>query len=328
MWDDVLGQETAKRILRSHLASDRVANAYLLAGPAGVGKCTLALEMAKALNCTAEGVRPCDVCRTCAHIIRGIHPDVHHLKPGGAAQRIRIDDVRHLLGRIALQPFNARWQVGIIEGVERLTEEAANSLLKALEEPPSHTRFVLTTSHLIDCLPTIISRCQLIRCQPLPVEVVTRRLRTHPGTTPEAADAIARLSGGSVSRALELSGRWAEHETTLSRLADRSSSTWLEDPLPETREGVTQLLDGMMSWLRDLAVTAAGDARWVVHTAQADALRHQADVVDVDRCLETVFELVALRESIEQFANPRLVAALAREKWLTLSDEWRVTSDE
>ena len=59
MWDDVLGQETAKRILRSHLASDRVANAYLLAGPAGVGKCTLALEMAKALNCTAEGVRPC-----------------------------------------------------------------------------------------------------------------------------------------------------------------------------------------------------------------------------------------------------------------------------
>ncbi len=317
-WTDIVGHEFAKRLLQAHLAEGTVAGAYLFAGPDGVGKRRLALEMAKALNCDAEsGARPCDACPACRQIGRGAHPDVHLLIPGGASEQIRIDEIRHLLGRLALRPFNARVQAAVIDGAERLTEEAANSLLKGLEEPSARARFFLTTARLSDCLPTIVSRCQLLRCRPLSVDAVARLLAEQ-GIAPDAAAAAARLSGGSASQALELAGRWPAYHETLARLADPAPSAWLEGPLPETRQDVAQLLDGMMEWLRDVAVTAAGGAQWVRHAAQAEALRRAAAAMDLDRCLETVQELVSLRESVDQFVSPRLVAGLAREKWLEL----------
>ena len=162
-WSDVLDQEFTKRIWRTHLSTGRVANAYLLVGPGGIGKRRLAFEMAKALNCISEGERPCDTCITCGQIIRQVHPDVHVVIPAGASNQIGIEETRQLIGRVALRPFNARVQVAIIDGADRLTLEAANSLLKALEEPSPHTKFLLTTAQFGDCLPTITSRCQAIR---------------------------------------------------------------------------------------------------------------------------------------------------------------------
>ena len=319
-WDAIVGQDVAKQQLQTHLASGRVANGYLLAGPDGVGKRQLALEMAKALNCTAEEARPCDACRTCVQIAKGTHPDVHLLSPGGASEQIRIETIRHLLGRLALAPFNARFQVAIIEGAERLTEEAANALLKALEEPSAHGRFLLTTARLSDCLPTIISRCQLLRCRPLPVELITQLVASRQPAVGTSAAAVARLSGGSASQALALAGRWEAHQHLQARLASEQTTDWLTQPLPESRQEVAQLIDGMMSWLRDIAVSASAGGP-VAHVAQERAIRRQAQSVDLDRCVDTVVELVALRESLEQFVSPRLVATLAREKWLTLMAE-------
>ena len=317
-WDDILEQDLAKRILQTHLATGRVANAYLLTGPEGVGKRRMAWEMAKALNCTAERERPCDACPVCAQILRGTHPDVHAMSPSGASDQIRIDDIRHLISRIALRPFSARVQVAIIDGVQRLTEEAANSLLKALEEPPAHTRFLLLTSRLAHCLPTVVSRCQLIRCRPLSVGSIRQILLDAQACDPSTADAVAPLAGGSASSAMDLAKRWAAYHAILSRLASQESSAWMDQPLPETRQELVHFLDGMMGWLRDLAVAAAAMPERIVHAAYKDALRRQANRIDVDRCLETAFELVSLRESMEQFVSPRLVAALAREKWLSL----------
>ncbi len=325
-WNDIRGQDFAKRLWQVHLATGRVAPAYLLAGPDGVGKRRLALELAKALNCEAPSAAgACTTCRTCAQIDQGIHPDVHCLVPEGASEQIKIEQIRQLLGRIALRPFNAAVQVAIIDRAERLTEEAANSLLKALEEPPVHTRFVLTTSRLSHCLPTIVSRCQRVRCRGLPQEAIARLLVETQGCEPSVAEAVARLSGGSASRAIELSGRWTTYQAAVARLASASQTQWIEDPLPEHRAEVAHLLEAMVGWLRDLAVTAslqpssrAAEAAPAVHLEHREALARQARTLDVDRGLRTAFELVALHESLEQFVSPRLVAALAREKWLSL----------
>ena len=302
--NDLLGHEAAKRLLQTHLRTGAVANAYLFAGPDGVGKRRLAVEMAKALNCSGDGAKPCDACSICGRINRGVHPDVHVLSPGGASDQIKIEEIRTLLGRIALRPFSAAMQAAIIDGADRLTEEAANSLLKALEEPPAHTRFLLTTSRLSCCLPTIVSRCQLVRCGPLPVDAVKRLLMTQGHCDASVAEAVAPLAAGSVAFAADLAGRWAEHQRLRGRLAEPSPSAWLEQPLPETREGVAQLLESMMGWLRDVAVASAADS---------------SRVADLDRCVQTAMELLALRESLDQFVSPRLVASLAREKWLALS---------
>ena len=322
MWDEIAGQERAKRILQTHLAEATVAQAYLLAGPDGVGKRRLALEMATALICDADTPRPCGACLHCRQVGRGVHPDLHVIVPGGSADQIRIDDIRHLLGRLALKPFNAAVQVAVLEHAERLNEEAANCLLKTLEEPARSTRFLLTTARLSQCLPTVVSRCQLIRCEPLPPEVISRLLIAQQACEAAVAAAVARLCGGSMARALELAGRWDSHERIVGQLADVSSRAWLSQPLPETREEAIELLDGLMAWLRDLAVAAVADPVLAAHADRAEALRRQARQVDPDRCVEAVFELIALRESAtEQFVSPKLIAALAREKWLTLFDE-------
>jgi DNA polymerase-3 subunit delta' len=318
-WADILGQDQAVALLRSHLERGQIANAYLLAGPDGVGKRRIALEAAKALNCAADRERPCDACSSCQRMGRGAHPDLHVLLPGGASDQIKIEDVRQLLGRVALRPFSAAVQAAVIVGAERLTEEAANSLLKVLEEPPAHSRFFLTTARLSDCLPTIISRCQLIRFRPLPEAVIARLLAGTQACPPAAVSAIARRSGGSAAAALKLSERWEAHARTLARLADARASAWLEPPVPESRQEVAELLEDMMAWLRDVAVAAAsGDTRAVAHAAQEPAVRAQAVRVDLDRCVATALELVSLRESLDQFVSPRLVGTLAREQWLSL----------
>ena len=319
-WDDILEQDLAKRIFQTHLATGRVASAYLLTGPEGVGKRRVAWEMAKALNCTAERGRPCDACPLCAQIIRGAHPDVHAVSPEGASEQVKIEQIRQVISRIGLRPYSGAFQVVILEAAERLTEEAANSLLKALEEPPAHTRFLLTTSRLAHCLPTIVSRCQRIRCQPLPVGAIRQILIDSHACDPQTADAVAPLAGGSASAAMDLAKRWTAYHAILTRLASCESSVWIEQPLPETRQELVHLLDGMMGWLRDLAVTATAQSAPVAHATHEEALRRQASRIDADRCLETAFELVSLRESMEQFVSPRLIAALAREKWLSLME--------
>ena len=322
-WADVLGHELAKRIFQSHLSTGRVANAYLLSGPEGIGKCRLAVEMAKALNCLGTEPRPCDTCSVCRAIARRAHPDIHHLMPEGASDEIRIDAVRSLIGRVALRPFNAQRQVAIVDRVERLTEEAANSVLKVLEEPPGSATFLLMTAQLPRCLPTITSRCQLIRCHPLSAEALQQILMQVAKCEESQAQAIARVSAGSAAAAIALAERWQPAQELRARLAQAAPEAWMEYPLPETRQEVGEWIDGMLSWLRDLTMVAAGGASHVVHVGSGEALRTQACRVEVDRCLETAFEWLRLRESLDQFANPRLVATLARETWLNLQDVHR-----
>jgi DNA polymerase-3 subunit delta' len=319
-WSDVYGHEQAKRLLQAHLASGKVSGGYLFTGPEGVGKRRLALEFAKALNCAASGdQRPCDRCPVCVQLARGAHPDLHCLVPGGATDQVKIEAVRHLLGRVALRPFNAAVQIVLIDGADRLTEEAANALLKALEEPSRHAIFLLITSRLADCLATIVSRCQLIRCDPLPTDTLSRLLAGAGVRDAEIACAAARLSAGSASKAIAFAGRWAAHEETLRRLAaDPGQAGWMGQGWPDTRQDVAQLLEDMVAWLRDLAMAAAGAPGQIAHAGQVSALSRQAARVDPDRCADTAFELLALRESLDQFASPRLVASLAREKWLSL----------
>ncbi len=330
-WTDIEGHAFVKRIWQAHIAAGQIANAYLLVGPDGIGKRRLALELAKALNCQVGGGSACGACTTCQQIGRSVHPDCHLLVGSGASDQIKMDDVRTLLGRLMLKPFSAKVQVAIIDGAERLTEEAANSLLKTLEEPPRTTRFVLTTSRLPQCLPTIVSRCQLLRLHRLAPEELARILAaqqvgdpsTPLGMSPEElhhplVQAAARSSEGSVARAMELLASWQRREQLLHRLADGTTAAWFDPPLPEGRAEVTILLDEMIGWLRDLAMSAVAEDALLLHADSGDALHRQAKTVDVDRCLETAQTLMTLRESLEDYANPRLVAALAREHYLDL----------
>ena len=315
-WADVQGQPLPLQLLQAHLRQGRLAPAYLFAGPEGVGKRLTALELAKALNCEqpdpstkAQGrpeqgeaasrdEGPCDRCPPCQRIIRRIHPDVHLLEPKGALDLIHLEEAHQALERIALRPFMGRTQVVIIDGADRLTEEAANGLLKSLEEPPAHARFLLLTSQPGNCLPTIVSRCQLIRFQRLPSPVIAQLLLCRQACDAPTAEAVSRLAQGSGERAVELAGQWRAWQEITAHLASDHPRKWLVWTPPGDRRELAQWLACSIARLRDAAVSAPADS---------------------DRCVDAALELVEYAASLqEQLVSARLVGTLLRETWIAL----------
>ena len=172
---EVIGQEAPVRILKNALKNNRVAHAYLFAGPRGVGKTTIARILAKALNCKnpVDG-EPCGECENCREIDKGIFPDLIEMD---AASNRGIDDIRSLKEVINYRPIKGKHKVYIIDEAHMLTKEAFNALLKTLEEPPPNTTFVLCTTEYDKIIPTILSRCQRIIFSKVPKKKVIEYMK-------------------------------------------------------------------------------------------------------------------------------------------------------
>ena len=201
------------------LGAGRVPGALLFAGESGVGKKLFALELAKALNCRApQGAEACDRCPSCLRIsqskfpeysddrdnreklVRSDHPDVALARPFNRI--LRIGPMRELEQEANFRPYEGRARVFIVEEAERLNENSSNALLKTLEEPPRTSHLVLTTSRPAALLPTIRSRCQMIRFAPLTPAEIEQHLLAGRQVSPEDARLLSRVARGSIGRAL------------------------------------------------------------------------------------------------------------------------------
>ncbi|MFN8008357.1 MAG: DNA polymerase III subunit delta' [Terriglobia bacterium] len=184
--------------LRSQLAKGCVPHSLLFSGLPGLGKATLARFLAKALNCQNASADFCDQCSSCLKINSGTHPDVRLFQPDG--QFIKIDSMRTLSRESRYHPFEGRRRVFILEEADRLNLEAANSILKTLEEPPESSVLILVTAKLNDLLPTIRSRCQLYRFAPLSLEEMEQLLCLAKRAVSPDRKLVSRLSAGSIGR--------------------------------------------------------------------------------------------------------------------------------
>ena len=201
-FSDVRGQEVAKRLIRAMADSGRLAHAYVFVGPPDTGKETMAVNLAKALNCESGGADSCDNCHQCRLIDKGIHPDVHVLRPQKASRTISINSVRELQRDMSLKPLMGMYKMAIFVEAERMMREAANSLLKSLEEPPPGTIFVLICEDTSGLLPTVLSRCQRINFMPVPQATIENILVDEKGIDPRRAEVLSRLAEGRLSAAL------------------------------------------------------------------------------------------------------------------------------
>ncbi len=195
MWKDILGHTSQKELLKGYLAMDKVPHAFLFSGPMGLGKTRVAIEFFKALNCLERPGDPCDACRNCVKANSLSHPDLVML--GADEGWIQVKEVRAVIGDIALKPFEARTRVIIMEPAERLNKASANAILKTLEEPPQGTAIILVSHKPTLLLPTIVSRCQIIRFTPLDTSEIT-------GSCVDPA--LLRLAAGSIGALPNLDG--------------------------------------------------------------------------------------------------------------------------
>ena len=211
-FDDLLGQDALVQTLTNAIKNNRLHHAYILTGIRGVGKTTTARIIAKALNCTGKDgqggptIKPCGMCENCKAIAAGRHIDVMELD---AASRTGVDDIREILDGVRYKPTNARYKIYIIDEVHMLSKNAFNALLKTLEEPPSHVKFIFATTEIRKVPITVLSRCQRFDLQRLSIEdlmtLFTRILEKEKiATDAQALQIIAKAADGSARDGLSM----------------------------------------------------------------------------------------------------------------------------
>lgn len=271
-FSDILGQAKALALLDRALHSGRLAHAYLFAGPDGVGKTTVALELAAVLLCRAPREdRPCGVCPGCRKFQSGNHPDLVRIRPEGAA--IKIDQIRELKKALNFPPLESRQRVVLLEEVHTMRREAGNSLLKVLEEPPADNILILMGNATGAILDTIVSRCQLIPFAPLPLPLAAEILRIHRPELHEAdRSALAALADGCPGQALAFDAdgiltvyqkvvtAWLAQGQTEGERVEHALALAVE--LAETKEGLEPLLALLRIFVKNaMAARAMEDVR-------------------------------------------------------------------
>ncbi len=244
-----------KVALRRAVARGALAHAYLFCGERGLGKADMAMALAQAVNCRtpSEGSDPCGACRDCRQIETQTHPDLCWIVPSPTS--IRIEQVRDVIRQAALRPFAGMRKVFIIREAEKLTEEAANGLLKVLEDPPEHVLFILLTDNPDALLPTVRSRCQLMPFRPVPSGELARYLMASMVVDEREARRLSVLARGNPG------------------VAHRLAQTAVLAAARELVQKVmTEVLDPVCSWSRLLRLAEEIDAWGEGHASPLEAL--------------------------------------------------------
>jgi DNA polymerase-3 subunit delta' len=284
----IIGHDWAVKLLQRGLATGRMAHAYLFTGPPQIGKTTLALAWARALNCV-QAEPPCGRCPSCLKAVRNTHPDIQTIVGQGAGGSIKIEQIRMLQREAVLAPYEGRFRVLVLEDMDRASTEAANSLLKTLEEPPSHVVLALTAVHPEALPDTVVSRCQRLNLRPVARRLIEETLLARGFAAPQAR-LLARLSGGRVGWALE-----AAHDDALPRqrqqdldqlqellVAGRVARLEFAARASRNPTAVRRQIELWTTWWRDLLLLRSSECR----TPAESGIPYHDHVVNTDRLSE------------------------------------------
>jgi DNA polymerase-3 subunit delta' len=309
MWP-VIGHDWAVELLELCIRAGTTSHAYLIVGPAQVGKTTLARSFAQALLCQGED-RPCSACRACKLIQADRHPDVSLVSPEGA--RIKIEAIRELQQALSLSPVEGDYRLCIIRQMDVATPSAANCLLKTLEEPPQRAILILTASGVEMLLPTIVSRCQVLSLRIVEMERIVAALRER-GVGRERARLLASLAQGRIGWAIEASqdeGMLARREEVLEKVLGLEDASYQArfawaDQLSRNVDQVPHALNVLSSWWHDVLVLASGSGVQVANLDRRPALQEWAARYGVDVAQRVLRSIRDTRWRLEHNANRRL----------------------
>ncbi len=310
----IKGHERPVAILERALANNTLAHAYLFSGDEGIGKKLTAFALASAVNCPNRGPEGgCGACPSCRKTASGGHPDVHLLAPDG--QEIKIDQIRQIQEDLALKPYEGTKKTLIVDFAESMNQSSSNAFLKTLEEPPGDALIILITSMPQSLLPTIRSRCQEIRFQPLPRGTLAQVLMNERGLSEGDAWFLAALARGSISRglAMDVVQEKAEREQFLSLWNDigrmRTSEVLdLAEHYAKDRERFDRLLEIGIESIRDaLVYRETGEERLLVQTGSGERYQQEAERFPIPGMLADLDLIIASRNLLDRRASAQLV---------------------
>jgi DNA polymerase III subunit delta' len=325
----LIGNEWAVDMLKKHVTNGTTRHAYLFAGPPGLGRRTLALRFAQALNCPTprEAGVPCGQCRDCKQIAAMQHADLSIIEPtikdpGSPKEliphpngEIRISQIRELQKKLNLKPYQSRYRVLIFLRFQQANVEACNALLKTLEEAPSYAVLILTADNLEQLLPTIVSRCEVLRLRPMRIEEVMQELERR-GVESGRAKLIAHLSGGRFGYALRLledDSLLGWREERLNDLQSLISASRVEkfayaDKLSKDKESMRQAILLWLSYWRDIMLRTAQAESPLVNVDRNLEIEGLAQQLDLSIARRVVGNLEDVLEKMERNVNSRLLA--------------------
>jgi DNA polymerase III subunit delta' len=314
----ILGHEWAVELLQGHLVNERARHAYLITGPQGIGRRTLALRMTQALNCPQPeslGI-PCRQCSTCQRIERMQHPDLNVLQAEQVGGTLKVDQIRELLRGLSLAPYEATYKIALLLRFEEANPSAANALLKTLEEPPRQVKIFLTAQDAETLLPTIVSRCELIHLRPLSLDKVNQGLQNMWDIPSDQAQLLAHLSNGRPGYALRLyqnpeileqrDSMINDHQFLLT--ANRVERFNYAENLVKDKTVLFQSLGIWLTLWRDVMLCVSGSSVPMINVDRAADIAHIANQVDLLTAKEMLNTLEKTHTRLNHYTNIRLTA--------------------
>ena len=322
MWKTI-GHDRSVSSLTRAVELNRISHAYMITGPAQIGKMTLALDLAASLNCE-EFDRPCWECLQCARLSKGIHTDVrvlksdHDSKEGGTRDAVGINLVREVRKDSSLKSFQGTFKVFIFESADRLTAEAANALLKLLEEPPEHVVIILLATDRGAIPLTIVSRCQVLELRPVPLPTLIKVLTSEHGLENKMATEIARLSGGRLGWAIEivetpelLQERSERLQTIANMLHSELDSRFayasaLSSEFSRNPHAVQDEFHLWIDWWRDLLLIKYVNTSYLTNLSLLDLLNMHSASVTTAQIVDFIRIVQMTWSYIQRNVNPRM----------------------
>ena len=320
----MLGHEWAVDMLRQHAARGDVRHAYLFCGPPGLGRRTLALRLAQALNCTnpiAAG-EPCGQCRDCRQIAAMQHPDMNVIQADFEGGTLKVDQVREVQHSMSLKPYQAKYRVALFLRFQEANDNAANALLKTLEEAPAHAILLLTADNPEQLLPTIVSRCEILRLRSLPIETIEADLLAR-GLDEERARLLSHISGGRPGYARRLVEDFSLLEKREERLDDlqtllnapRVEKFSYADKLSKDKDSMRQAILIWLSYWRDVMLRTAQTHTSLTNIDRNMEIEFLASRMDLNTARRVVGDLESVLEKMDRNVNSKLLAEVLLLDW-------------
>jgi len=304
---DIQGHAQPIGLLKRYLEDSRLSGGYLFTGPEGIGKKLTALILAKAVNCSDGKADSCDTCVSCGKIDRSDHPDVHLVACGD--DEIKIESIRQLQKEISFRPYEGRVKVFIIDNAHKLTLDAANCLLRVLEEPPKQSLIILISDKPVLLIRTIVSRCKTVKFSSMPRKSLEEALGASHGLDAGMSHFLAYFSEGRLGSALSLkdSGIVQKKNECIDKFI-LSDAGVLERSSKQERQDLKRQLGIIATWFRDMCLLKIGmPHQELINLDRKDELLRSMSKFtfsEIDDIMQSVTEAVLY---LDQNINSKLV---------------------